>query len=42
MKTNKQSSIATLAEAKKGVAFTSINSLPPFVESDYMLRGNDD
>ncbi len=41
MKTNKQSYIATLAEAKKGVAFTSIDSLPPFVESDYSLCGND-
>ena len=41
MKTNKQSYTATLAEAKKGVAFTSIDSLPPFVESYYSLSGND-
>lgn len=42
MKTNKQSYIATMAEAKQGVAFTSIDSLPPFVESDYSLCDNSD
>ena len=41
MKTNKNSYIATLAEAKEGIAFTSIDSLPPFVEADYSLKGND-
>lgn len=41
MKTNKRSYIATLAEAKKGVAFTSIDSLPPFVEANFSLKGND-
>ena len=41
MKTNKNSYIATLAEANKGIAFTSIVSLPPFVEADYSLTGND-
>jgi len=41
MKTYKQSKIVTLAEANKGKAFTSIDSLPVFVESDYYVKGND-
>ncbi len=41
MKTKKQSYIATLAEANKGVAFTSIDSLPAFIEADYSLKGSD-
>lgn len=41
MKAKKQSYVATLEEANKGVAFTSIDSLPPFVEANYALSGND-
>ena len=41
MKTNKVSHTVTLAEANKGIAFTNIESLPVFTETDYSVKADD-